>query len=208
MPKFSDPTLIFLHQRITTELGDLVDLPIYSPDQYFWNLCQSVMGQQLSEKVAPKIIERVETAVNHDYSPQNILGTPIEKLRAAGLSNAKANYLHNIAEAWQTKKIIPAQLQSMTDEEVIQTLVQIKGVGKWTAEMFLMFTLGRPDIFSLGDYGLRRALSIHYQLPIKASAEEILQITNLWQPHRSFASRILWKSLELKFPTENHSQPK
>lgn len=155
------------------------------------------MGQQLSEKVVPKIIARVRASLPGELVPDVILETPHETLRGAGLSNAKAHYIRNIAQAWRDAVIIPENLTDMTDEEVITQLSTIKGVGRWTAEMFLIFTLGRPDIFSAGDYGLRRGILQAYHLSDDARPKELLVLSENWSPHRSLASRVLWKSLDL-----------
>lgn len=197
---FTDPVLHQLHQRVVSELGEIAVYQPVDPDLYFERLAESIMGQQLSEKVAPIIVARVKQAVG-EFTPEQALATSVETLRAAGLSNAKASYIHNIARAWVDKEVIPEQLTELPETEVMDRLTQIKGVGQWTAEMFLMFTLGRTDVFSIGDYGLKRAILKAYNLPMTTKPAELLALSQQWQPNRTLACRILWRSLEL--PTES-----
>lgn len=194
---FSDPVLAKLHQRVLSELGELSERPLLPIDKYFWELCASIIGQQLSEKVAPKIEARAIEVLKNNLTPEAVLATDVEAFRGAGLSYSKAQYLKNVAEAWTNGTIHSPALVDMSDEEVIQHLITIKGVGRWTAEMFLMFTLNRTDVFSPGDYGLRRAILLAYNLPDTTKPAEILKISEQWKPHRTLASRILWRSLEL-----------
>jgi len=196
-PYFTDPILDHLHQQVTDHFGELLDIQPALPQDYFWNLCRSIVGQQLSEKVAPIIVERVKITLGHHLTPESVLNTPDELLRAAGLSYAKISYLKNTARAWQEVGFSPEKLSTLSDEEVITVLTQIKGVGRWTAEMFLLFTLARPDIFSVGDYGLKRAMMLSYHLPLTTQPAQFLELATLWSPYRSLASRVLWKSLDL-----------
>jgi DNA-3-methyladenine glycosylase II len=143
------------------------------------------------------IFGRIRQLVGKNFSPGKLLKTSIEDLRRAGLSYAKASYIQNIARAWEKGLIDPQNLHDLEDEAVIEQLVKIKGVGRWTAEMFLIFTLARPNVFSVGDYGLRKAISMAYQVPIESKPAIFLKLAESWSPHKSLASRILWKSLEL-----------
>lgn len=195
---FSDKTLQAVYQRVQTELGPLHQIRSVEPSAYFKSLCESIVSQQLSVKVADVIFARLESLVGEDFVPQSVTKLEHEHLRSVGLSNAKAQYIQNIAHAWETGLINPFSLQELEAEQVIEQLVQIKGVGRWTAEMFLIFTLGRPDIFSVGDYGLKKAISNIYNVPITSKPGVFLEISTAWSPHRSLASRVLWKSLELQ----------
>lgn len=194
---FNDPTLQKLHTRVKQELGPLTPRPPAPPEQYFEALVESIVSQQLSIKVADVIFARVKETVGGGFSPQEVLRSDVERLRGAGLSYSKASYIQNIARAWEEGLVEPALLAELEDEAVIEALVQIKGVGRWTAEMFLMFTLGRQDVFSVGDYGLRKAISIAYNLPIDSKPKIFLELAEKWSPNKTLASRILWKSLEL-----------
>lgn len=193
---FADPIMDALHQKVVNH-QPLGELKVLTHDQYFWALCESILGQQLSEKVAPQIVARVKHVLQDTLTPAQVLRTPDDQLRAAGVSYAKISYLKNVATVWETGIIEPDRLHTLSDEEVIEKLVTIKGVGRWTAEMFLIFTLARPDIFSVGDYGLRRAILLAYQLPPETKPKELLALSERWAPHRSTASRVLWKSLDL-----------
>lgn len=194
---FNDPTLHKLHTRVERELGPLTTRPPALPEQYFEALVESIVSQQLSIKVADVIFARVKETVGGGFSPREVLRSDVEHLRGAGLSYSKASYIQNIARAWEEGLVEPALLAELEDEAVIETLVQIKGVGRWTAEMFLMFTLGRPDVFSAGDYGLRKAISLAYEIPLESKPAIFTELAEQWAPNRTFASRILWKSLEL-----------
>jgi DNA-3-methyladenine glycosylase II len=187
-----------LQERVVSELGPLAELSTRPETEFFWEMCSAIIGQQLSEKVAPIIEARVKTVLGDVLEPTTVLATPDEQLRAAGLSYSKISYLKNVATAWQSGQVDSAALRTMEDEEIIKTLTTIKGVGRWTVEMFLIFTLARNDIFSVGDYGLRRAALLAYNLPDSTTPAELTALAKNWQPNRSQACRILWKSLELK----------
>jgi DNA-3-methyladenine glycosylase II len=194
---FTDPVMIEIHQRVHGHFGEL---PLITPrpsENYFWDLCESIIGQQLSEKVAPQIVKRAKAVLGDDLTPTKVLATEDMKLREAGLSFSKISYLKNLATFWQENKILPTTFSEMESEEIIVHLTQVKGIGRWTVEMFLLFTLGRPDVFSTGDYGLRRAILRAYQLSEKTTPKEIGVLAENWQPHRSLASRLLWKSLDI-----------
>ncbi len=195
---FQDPTLASLYTVVTAQFGELPVIIPAASDQYFGKLCESIVSQQLSTKVADVIEARVKLAIGGEWHPEKVLVSETEVLRAAGLSNAKASYIKNIAQVWVDGSVVAEHLTTMTDEEIITELVKIKGVGRWTAEMFLIFTLGRSDVFSVGDYALRKATAQLYNLDIKAKPAEFLSISQNWSPNRSLASRILWKSLERK----------
>ena len=160
-------------------------------------LCASIMSQQLSVKVAEVIFRRfLELYDGEEPSPQQIVDTPFEKLRAIGLSNAKVSYVHNVANFALEHKTDDKKLKKMSDEDIISLLMQIKGVGKWTVEMLLMFTLGRPDIFATDDYGIQSAMKKIYGLDDtnkKQFREKLLKISAKWSPYRTYACLHLWK---------------
>ena len=192
-----DQPLNDLHLKIHEVIGELPELKASPPATYFQSLVSSIESQQLSTKVADTSFSRVEALVGSEFSPQAVLQISDDQLREQGLSWSKVSYVKNIAESFQNKLIIPEEIEQLSDQEVIAKLTKIKGVGQWTAEMFLIFTLARPDVFPVGDYGLRSAISTHYKLPKKAPKQAFLELSAGWAPHRSLASRILWKSLEL-----------
>lgn len=157
-------------------------------------LVESIIGQQLSGKAADTIFKRFLNIFENKFPNYEILlKTDVEKLRAAGMSYSKAQYIKNIAQAFKDKTIDIDEIKKMSDEKVIETLTKIKGVGKWTAEMTLIFVLQREDVFSVGDAGLKRAIKNLYKIE---DTKEILKLTEKWKPKRSHASWYLWRSLE------------
>lgn len=159
-------------------------------------LCASIMSQQLSTKVARVIHQRfLDLYGGEEPSPAQIVATPFDKLRAIGLSNAKTQYLLNVAQFAIEHQLDDKKLKKMKDEEIIGLLTQIKGVGKWTVEMLLMFTLGREDIFSADDYGIQVAMKKLYRLDDsnkKEFRDKIIRLSQKWAPYRTYACLHLW----------------
>lgn len=166
-----------------------------NPKDYALSLTSSIISQQISTKAAAKIKQRFFDMVGENYDPQNILNYDIEQLRSVGLSRQKASYIHSIAKHTLDKSVDFDVLDTLSDQEVIDELIQIRGVGVWTAEMFLIFTLARPDVFSTGDLGLVNAVKRLYDLD-DISTDEIIVISGQWSPHKSIASLALWSSLD------------
>ena len=162
----------------------------------YLHLCSSIISQQLSTKVAKVIYARfLDLFKNKKPTPPQILEMPFEKLRSIGLSNAKAAYVHNVCRFFMENKITDARLNKLGNEEVIELLTQIKGVGRWTVEMILMFTLGREDVFAIDDLGIQQAITRLYDLDAtnkKILKEKILAISSGWAPYRTYACRYLW----------------
>lgn len=160
-------------------------------------LCYSIMSQQLSTKVARVIKQRfLDLYGGREPSPQEIVDTPFENLRAIGLSNAKVSYIQNVARFELEHGMGHTKLSKMENEEVIAYLTQIKGVGKWTTEMLLMFALGREDLFAIDDLGLQQAVVGLYGLKNrkkKTLHAAILKITRQWSPYRTYACMYLWR---------------
>jgi DNA-3-methyladenine glycosylase II len=158
-------------------------------------LCASIMSQQLSTKVAKVIYHRFLELYGEEPMPEQIVATPFEKLRAIGLSNAKTQYVLNVAQFAIDHKLDDKKLKKMSDEKIIELLTQIKGVGKWTVEMLLMFTLGREDLFSVDDYGIQVAMKKIYKLDDsnkKQFREKMQKIAQKWSPYRTYACLHLW----------------
>jgi DNA-3-methyladenine glycosylase II len=159
-------------------------------------LCASIMSQQLSTKVADVIYQRyLGLFEGKEPTPKQILETPFEKLRGIGLSNAKASYVQNVATFELESGLDHKKLNKMNNEEVIGYLTQIKGVGRWTTEMLLMFALGREDIFAADDLGIQNAMIKLYGLKNKDKKKfrsEILRISAQWSPYRTYACLYLW----------------
>jgi DNA-3-methyladenine glycosylase II len=159
-------------------------------------LCASIMSQQLSTKVATVIHNRFLALYGAtEPTPQQILDTPFETLRSIGLSNAKANYVKNVAQFEIEFGMDHKKLNKMGNEEVIEYLTQIKGVGRWTVEMLLMFALGREDVFAIDDLGIQNAMIKLYKLDRedkKKFREDLLRISQRWSPYRTYACKHLW----------------
>ena len=161
----------------------------------FQALTYEIIGQQLSNKVAKVIYKRfLDLFPSKTPTPRELLGIPDEKIRGCGCSWAKVKYLKSLAQAADSGTLDLENIHSLSDEEVRNNLIAVKGIGPWTAEMFLIFTLHRPDVFSLGDLGLRTAVSRLYGVR-RTSLEKIKKISETWKPYRSFACRYLWLSL-------------
>lgn len=160
-------------------------------------LMASIMSQQLSTKVAKVIFHRfLELYKGKEPSPLQVLETPAPTLRAIGLSNNKVGYIHNVASFCIEHKITDKKLQKMDNETIIELLTQIKGVGKWTVEMLLMFSLGREDVFAVDDLGIQQAMIKLYKLDSldkKAMKEKMLSISAKWVPYRTYACLHLWQ---------------
>lgn len=160
------------------------------------HLCNSIMSQQLSTKVADVFQQRFLNLYDGKTpTAQQVVATEFEILRSIGLSNAKANYVKNVCQFFIDEKITDAQLYKMSNEDVVDFLTQIKGVGKWTVEMILMFTLGREDVFAVDDLGIQQAMCKLYKIDFedkKAMKEKMLSISKKWSPYRTYACRYLW----------------
>jgi len=159
-------------------------------------LCYSIMSQQLSTKVASVIRKRFIDLYGGEPTAAQIVETRFEKLRALGLSNAKVNYVQNVARFEMENGMSHQKLSRMSNEEVIEYLTQIKGVGRWTTEMLLMFALCREDVFAVDDLGLQQAVIKLYDLKHrkkKIMLSRISKISEQWSPYRTYASLYLWK---------------
>jgi len=161
------------------------------------HLCASIMSQQLSTKVAQVIYKRfLELYDGNEPTAQQILNTPATALRSIGLSNAKVSYVHNVAQYALEHGMEDKKLYKMTDEEVMDFLLPIKGIGRWTVEMQLIFALGREDVFAVDDLGIQQAMIKIYKLEAldkKALKEKMLKISAKWSPFRSYACLHLWQ---------------
>jgi DNA-3-methyladenine glycosylase II len=162
----------------------------------YLHLCGSIMSQQLSVKVADVIWKRFLALYQKQPSPEQIATTEFAMLRGIGLSNAKVNYVQNVARFAMEQGMDWKQLQKMSNEEVTQHLIQIKGVGRWTTEMVLMFALGREDVFAVDDLGIQNAMIALYKLDNtdkKKLRAELLRISEKWSPYRTYACLHLWR---------------
>jgi DNA-3-methyladenine glycosylase II len=170
----------------------------YPPVTLYGALVRAIVGQQLSTKAARAIHGRlIERYDGHAPTPEQVLAEDPEALRAAaGLSRAKVVFLRSLAEHVVDGRLELERLEELPDEQVIAELVAVKGLGEWSAHMFLMFQLGRPDVLAVGDLGIRRAVERAYELPDLPSSAELVELAEPWRPHRSAACRLLWASLD------------
>lgn len=181
-------------------LGSIIDQvslpPWQKPESYFVDLIESIVSQQLSIKAADTIFKRfVSLFPNGRVTPEDVLRIDDERIRLVGLSYQKISYVKDLAKQVLESGITFEQFDIMSDEEIITELIKVKGIGRWTGEMFLMFAMGRPDVFSYGDLGIRNAIQKLYKLDHNPSKEEAEEISMKWKPYRTYACRYLWKSL-------------
>ncbi|MCF8246621.1 MAG: DNA-3-methyladenine glycosylase 2 family protein [Saprospiraceae bacterium] len=185
-----DPVLKNLVDKITFR-----ELSINSKGVYL-DLLGSIISQQLSTKVANVIAGRFRALFPNDNpQPRLLLEKDIDTLRSAGLSRQKAAYLQNVADFFQRENLLEKDWSDMDNDEIIRYLTQIKGVGKWTVEMILMFSLSRPDVLPLDDLGIRMAIAELYNLSEtgKAMHQRMTEVAEAWQPYRSYACLYLWR---------------
>ena len=167
------------------------------PDDAYGALLRAIVGQQLSVKAARTIYDRLCALYGgRTPTPAELIETDPEDLRGVGLSRAKASYLRDLAEHVEDGDLDLEQLPELPDDQVSALLIAVKGLGRWTVDMFLMFHLGRPDILPVGDLGIRRAVQIAYGLGDLPDAAELTRIARPWQPHRTLACLYLWASLD------------
>lgn len=173
--------------------------PTFTPhDNYYQELVESIISQQLSVKAAATILKRFKALFTSDFpNPAEILDEEIETFRSVGLSRQKAGYIRDLAEKVLDGTVTFSHLDSLTNQEVIDELIQIKGVGVWTVHMFLMFCMGRLDVFPTGDLGIRNGIQKLYDFPDKPTPEDMESIAKKynWQPYQTIASWYIWQSL-------------
>ena len=168
---------------------------------YFWALCRSVIYQQISGKAAKKISDRYLSlyANGERMLPSEVIDIDINKIFKVGISRQKASYIKNIAHAFNTKIIDEKNISKLDDQEIISQLTTIKGVGRWTAEMFLIFTLRRPDVFPVTDLGVQKGFQIFYSLDDLPTIELMNKKSESWRPYRTIMSLYLWYAVEGPF---------
>jgi len=168
----------------------------YSPPE-FHSLAEAIVYQQLNGKAAVTIFKRFAALAGDPVTPEGILKLTDAQLRSVGLSKQKSSYLKDMARRAARRELDFARLPGMTDDEVIKHLTQVKGVGVWTAQMFLMFTLRRPNVLPTGDYGIQMAIKKHYKKRRMPKPEVMAKIAKSWEPYRSVACWYLWRSLDI-----------
>ena len=170
-------------------------------ENYFWALCRSIIYQQISGKAAQAISERFINLFPSkiDLKPKQILDADINNLYEVGLSRQKANYIKNIASAFYNNTIDENNLSNLSNDDIIKILTSIKGVGPWTAEMFLIFTLKRPDVFPLTDLGIQKGFKIFFSMDKMPSISLMKDESHKWKPYRTIVSLYLWLAVEGPF---------
>ncbi|MFY9903940.1 MAG: DNA-3-methyladenine glycosylase [Terriglobales bacterium] len=189
--KKSDPILAAIIERVGP-----CDMQFGDPT--FHALAESILYQQLNGKAAATIFDRFTALAGDPLTPEGILKLTDVEMRGVGLSRQKTAYLRDLAEKTAAGLLQFERMADMTEEEVIAHLTQVKGVGVWTAHMFLMFTLRRPDILPVGDYGVQAAIKKHYKKRKWPKADVMTKIAKAWVPYRSVACWYLWRSLDIK----------
>ncbi|NHJ46941.1 MAG: DNA-3-methyladenine glycosylase 2 family protein [Asgard group archaeon] len=163
---------------------------------HFMDLLETIIYQQISYKAAKTIFDRFLQLFNDQKpTPEKLMKLTEEELASAGVSRQKRGYLYSLSEKFQDGTVKPEKYEKMSDEDIINELVQIKGIGKWTAQMFLMFNLGREDIFAPDDLGLRKGIQKQYNLEEMPKPKEAEKFAERWKPFRSYASILLWRSV-------------
>jgi DNA-3-methyladenine glycosylase II len=189
--KKSDPVLRGIIERVgpcRMEFG--------APE--FAALAESIVYQQLNGKAAATIFERFAALAGEPLTPEGILKLPDEQLRSVGLSKQKSAYLKDLAAKTAAGALEFARLPELSDDEVIEHLTQVKGIGVWTAHMFLMFSLRRPNVLPTGDYGVQMAIKKHYKKRKLPKPKDMEKIARAWEPYRSVACWYMWRSLDIK----------
>jgi DNA-3-methyladenine glycosylase II len=189
--KKSDPVLCVIIERVGPFRME------YSPPE-FHSLAEAIVYQQLHGKAAATIFKRFTSLAGEPLTPEGILKLTDEQLRSVGLSKQKSTYLKDLAAKTSAGLLDFSKLDAMSDEEVIKHLTQVKGIGVWTAHMFLMFMLKRPDVLPTGDYGIQAAMKKHYRKRKMPKPKDMEKIAKPWIPYRSIACWYLWRSLDIK----------
>jgi DNA-3-methyladenine glycosylase II len=189
--KKSDPVMRRIIERVgpcRMEFGEPV----------FHSLAEAIVYQQLNGKAAVTIFKRFAAVAGEPVTPEGIAKLTDQQMRSVGLSKQKSSYLRDMAQRAIRGDLNFARLPEMTDEDVIKHLTQVKGVGVWTAHMFLMFTLKRPNVLPTGDFGVQMAIKKHYNKRNPPNPVQMEKIAKAWEPYRSIACWYLWRSLDIK----------
>lgn len=187
-----DPRLAEIFSSVTLE-----ELRPKNPAVFFPELVSAIIGQQLSGTVADSIEARFTRLFpEHTVSAEGVARLNADVMRSAGLSGAKVRYIQDLSKNVRTGAIDLNGMSGLPDREIIRLLTNVHGIGPWTAEMFLIFTLARPDVFSFGDLGLRRGIQAVYGLKKEPAVGFMKRISGKWSPYRSYAARTLWNYLD------------
>jgi DNA-3-methyladenine glycosylase II len=193
--KERDPIL-----RGIIERAGPIEHSYHNDHDLFRSLANAIIYQQLSGKAATTILNRFIALFDGKEfpAPQDVLGASVERLREAGVSKQKAGYLKDLAQKYVDSTLQPERLPDMSDEGVIEHLTQVKGVGPWTAQMYLIFTMGRTNVFPVGDLGFRNGLTRNYGIEDFKDEEALNRVRELWHPYCTVGTLYMWRSLELE----------
>jgi len=189
--KKADPVLRDIIQRVGA-------YRIEYGDPAFESLAEAIVYQQLNGKAALTIFKRFAALAGEPLTPEGILKLTEAQMRGAGLSKQKTSYLRDLAKRTQSGELNFADLVNLSDEAVIERLTQVKGIGVWTAHMFLMFSLRRPNVLPTGDFGVKMAIKRNYKKRKPPDPKQMEKIAKCWEPYRSVACWYLWRSLDIK----------
>lgn len=178
--------------KIICQVGEYEISLVKNP---YRSLIDAIITQQLSGAAADSISRKFQKLYQRYPKPIDVINTSDSKLRSAGLSKMKVTYIKDLSEKIQSKELRIGSLKDKSDEEAISHLTQVKGIGRWTAEMFLIFSLGRPDVLPVGDLGLKKGIQRLYSMPDLPEKEKIEEIAEKWRPYRTVATWYIWKSL-------------
>jgi len=190
-------------RRVDRRMRAIIDrigpCAIQPSNRYFFALCEAIVSQQLAVKAAMTIFGRFRKCFPRGMpTPERVLALSDEEFAAAGISPQKRGYLRDLAQKFRDGHVPVRRLSRMSDDEVIAALTGVKGVGVWTAHMFLIFVLARPDVWPTGDLGIRKAVQVNYGLKAMPADGKLAAIAEPWRPHRSVAAWYLWQSLDNK----------
>eukprot|EP00208_Stichococcus_sp_RCC1054_P006224 CAMPEP_0206139672 /NCGR_PEP_ID=MMETSP1473-20131121/7004_1 /ASSEMBLY_ACC=CAM_ASM_001109 /TAXON_ID=1461547 /ORGANISM="Stichococcus sp, Strain RCC1054" /LENGTH=354 /DNA_ID=CAMNT_0053533557 /DNA_START=102 /DNA_END=1166 /DNA_ORIENTATION=- len=198
--------------RLVDKYGPPEALVVSTTGSTFYALTRAIVGQQLSVTAAGTIYGRFRTVCGceppQEVSPEAVLAAPVEGLRAAGLSGMKVNYLTDLAARYADNRLSCDSLRGMTERQIIENLTAVKGIGRWTADMFAMFTMGRPDCLPVGDLGVQKGFAIHFGLKALPKPEEMERLAEHWRPYRSLGSWYMWRLCEENKPEKKVKAPK
>ena len=185
----TDPILFSIAKRV-----DIEQLESRETEDYFHSLCREIIGQQLAKNAASAIFDRFRKLfASEKIAPEETIQLTEETIRNVGTSWSKARSIKDLAQEVVDGTLNLKDLTRLSDSQVVRNLTKVKGIGPWTAQMFLMFTLGREDVFSYGDLGLKKAMVRLYSLNDNTTQDEIEEITKKWSPYRTYACQMLWK---------------
>lgn len=176
-------------------INEIGECTLKTSKDYFGALARSIIFQQLSRHAASAIYKRFVDANGGTLTPESVLSMEMKKFKESGISERKTAYLINLAEKFFNKEIDSGLLEVLSDEEIIEKLTTIKGIGRWSAQMLLIFSMNRPDVLPTGDAGFRGAVKINYGFEENPNEEEIIRIAEAWRPYRSIASWYMWQTV-------------